>query len=180
MDKKWITKPLPPRDIGRGRSLNRRATRDIDKLVLQLVALNEADVAALPVSAELRQQIGVARGIRAHGGRRRQLRYISGMLRASDGELAAIRAFLAGDGQVAFDPDAELRHLQDLRTGLCDPERYEETLEQACTELPYLDRMEVKRLAQAVHDDGDDEKSYRELFRQLRMAVDEARAQEPG
>lgn len=173
-NKKWITKPLPPKDLGRGRTLERQAARDIDKLVLQLIELTRAEILALPVSDDLRRELCVARGLTSHSARRRQLRYVSGMLRDSELELEAIRRLMVDGVRVAFDPDAEIRRLEELRAGLCDPERYGDALEAACAEFPHLDRMKVKRLAQAVHDDSEDQKSYRELFRTLRRAADEA------
>ena len=172
--RRWITRPLPPPDEGRGRTLARQAARDIDKLVLEVIELTEAEIHTIPISDDLRREILTARGLTSHSARRRQLRHVSGMLRASEVELDSIRKFVIEGIRVAFDPDAELRHLEALRDGLCDEERYPETLEAACAEFPHLDRMKARRLAEAMHENSDDQKSYRELFRTLRQAADAA------
>ena len=155
----------------------RRAARELDKLVLQLIAMTEAEIRALPVSESLQRELNVARELRSHSARRRQLRYAAGMLRASPAEVAAIRGFFETGARVRPDPLADVRRLEAWRAALCTAERFEAALVEVEAEFPHIDRAAVARLARAVMDDPADDKAYRELFKRLRAAADEKEAE---
>lgn len=158
---------------GRNRSAQRRAARNIDKLVLQLVELREAEILDLPISASLQREINTAREIRSRAARRRQLRYVAGLLRSSEAELVAIQRFLDTGARLRIDPLADVRHLEQWRADLCDPERFSSAMECIRREFPHLERGAIERLARTVHEHGEQHKAYRELYKRLRIASEQ-------
>lgn len=73
----------------------KKAMLALQSLGERLVALPESRLKAVPLDDDLRDAIDMARGIRSHEGRRRQLQYVGRLMRSADA--AAIEAALAGD-----------------------------------------------------------------------------------
>ncbi len=61
----------------------------------RLVTLSETRLASLPLDESLRDAIVVARAVRSHEGRRRQMQFVGRLMRSADA--AAIEAALAGE-----------------------------------------------------------------------------------
>ena len=94
------------------RQAARRETKALGELAVRLVALVPSKRARLPLSDELRQEIERLGGLRADGGRRRQLKRVIGLLREADAE--AIEAAMVGR-----DPeDTRLHMIERWRTRL--------------------------------------------------------------
>ena len=75
-----------PDDEAPSRSARKRQTQDVTDLGWQLVGLPEADLAAMPLSEDVRDAVMTARRITAHGALARQRLYIGKLLRHEDVE----------------------------------------------------------------------------------------------
>ena len=75
-----------PEDETPSRSARKRQTQDVTDLGWQLVGLPEADLAAMPLSENVRDAVMTARRITAHGALARQRLYIGKLLRHEDVE----------------------------------------------------------------------------------------------
>ena len=87
----------------------------------RLVALPEARLKTVPLDEDLRDAINMARGIRSHEGRRRQLQYVGRLMRSADA--AAIEAALAGDDAAHARQVAAHHAAEQWRDGLIDDSR---------------------------------------------------------
>jgi len=125
----------------------------------------------LPLSDKLREEIVLARRITARGARKRQIKHLAGLLRRDEATTAAVRAALDTAGRTNRAERESFHHLEDLRDGLCDPDRFAETIRAAEEELPGLDRRVLTRLARKVHLNGD-KRASREIFRRLRTLTE--------
>jgi ribosome-associated protein len=68
----------------KSRSQMRREALELHKLGEQLVALSSEQLAQIPLEVELKEAVTAAQGFTKHGARRRQLRYIGGLIRQMD------------------------------------------------------------------------------------------------
>lgn len=161
-----------PQKEGRGRSEKRRAAASFDVLAMELTELPKHRCKGLPVTAKLKAALELTRSTVSKPARRRHLRHLSGLLRDSELEVAAIQAFLAGEAYVPVKGDEDYRDLAAMREALCDPATFAEALESACQSLPHIDAILVQRLATDWHSTQDD-KSYRALYKELNRALEE-------
>jgi ribosome-associated protein len=98
MNQRWYNDE-PPTE-GRGRSAKKRAAEAVEELAKRLVALPEASCRKLPLSADLRKELQVARDTEAMGARKRQVKHFAGEMRRREEEIEAIQTFLDGADQV--------------------------------------------------------------------------------
>jgi len=156
---------------GRGRSEKKRAAQLIAALAVQMIDSSEAVCKRLPVPEDVRDVLDLARRSTARGARKRELKHLAGLLRRDEETADAVRAAL-DDVDRSSRAERDLFHrLEELRDALCDPGRFDETLENAAAEVPGLDRPVMTRLARRVHKDGD-KRAFREIFRRLRVLVE--------
>ncbi len=163
---------------GRGRGVKKRAARAVEALAVRLVESSDALCKRLPLPDELREELILARRITAHGGRKRQIKHLAGLLRRDEATATAIQAALDAAGRSDRDEREHFHHLEELRDGLCDPDRFAETIQIAEEELPDLDSQELTRLARKVHLTGD-KRASREIFRRLRALSAEKVTSQP-
>ncbi len=152
---------------GPSRSAKKRAAQEVEHLAHELTELAEAEWRKLPASAELREEMRLARETRGHGSRKRQLKHLAGVLRRNEGEAAALRAFLDGVHGEQLAEKKTFHVLEQLRDRLCDAERFEEALRELSVTCPGVDAAEISRLARAAQTGGD-RRAFREIFRRLR------------
>lgn len=163
-------------DRGRGRSENRREARGYDAFALKLAALPVDRAKRLPVSDELRASLKNAQDTRSKSARRRHLRHLSGMLRSRPEEAEAIEAFLDGRAFTAISGNEDVRHLEEFREELANPDLFSVALDRAAESLPHLDILLIRELCSTLHDLDDalrrEHKAFRQLYRELRRASD--------
>lgn len=167
-----LTEDEEPVKEGRGRSEKRRAAKSFDALAMELVALPKHRCKGLPVTAALKAALEVTRSTASKPAKRRYLRHLSGLLRESEIEVAAIHAFLAGESYVPVKGDEDYRDLAALREALCEAESYAAAFDEVCATLKYVDVLLVERLAKECQSDRND-KSYRALYKELNRALEE-------
>ena len=111
-------------DFDEGRPSKTRRKKEMHALQAlgeRLVALPEARLKTVPLDEDLRNAIDMARGIRSHEGRRRQLQYVGRLMRSADA--AAIEASLAGDDAAHARQVAAHHAAEQWRDGLIDGSR---------------------------------------------------------
>jgi len=155
--------------IGPSRSAQKRAARDVEDLAQQLVALPEAELKRLPASEEIAEELRNARRTGGRSAHRRQIKYLAGLLRRQEEEVARIRAFLAGVDEQSLEEKREFHGLEKLRERLCSADTFAEALTEVKKTCPSLDPERLTRLARAVQTGGD-RRAFREIFRLLRQA----------
>jgi len=156
---------------GRGRSARKRAAQAVEALAVRLVSSSGALCDRLPMPDELRQELVLARRITSHGARKRQIKHLAGLLRRDEATATAVQAALDTAGRSSRAERESFHHIEELRDGLCDPDRFAETIEIVADELPGLDRQVLTRLAQRVHTTGE-KRASREIFRHLRTLTE--------
>lgn len=151
------------------RSSKKRAAKAVEELAATLLNLAEADYRRLPIKGDISRELTLARAIKAHGARKRQLKHLAGLLRENDDEREQAETFIADLERGQQHNTAAFHHLEELRDGLCDPGRTSETLAEIETTLTDIDTGKIRRLAESVQNSAD-KRAFREIFRMLRDA----------
>jgi ribosome-associated protein len=151
------------------KSQRKRDVTALQKLGVQLVELNAAQLAAFELPERLAEAVAEAQRIRNFEGRRRQMQYIGKLMR--DIEPAPIQARLDLLRGVAHESTAR-QHLVERWRGrlLAEPD----ALTLFAAEFPGADLQHLRSLIASVKRDqanGRPPKNYRELFRAVRAIV---------
>lgn len=151
------------------RSARKRAAQATEDLARSILDLSAAALKDLPLGREVRSEIDLARRVRSHGARKRQIKHLASLLRSHDEERHLLQQAFEQETAVRRRGVCDFHRLEVLRENICDPATCEAALDDAATELPGLDRSEAARLAAAWREQGD-KAAYRALFRCLRDA----------
>jgi len=152
---------------GPSKSQVKRELLALQELGARLLALPPGVLARVPLGDEVRAAIEEARRIKAHGARRRQVRYIGKLLR--DEDAGAIERAVAGANGEAEAQKRRLRVLEDWRERLLregDP-----ALSRLIEEYPRADRQHLRLLVRTAlreEEQGKPPAAARKLFRYLR------------
>jgi len=155
---------------GPSKSQRKRDSAALQDLGAELVNMPKSKLASLPLDEDLREAIALAQGIKAHGGRKRQILYIGKLLRGIDA--TPIKEAIAKLDQTDAASVAHLHRLERWRERLLNEGN--EALTQLLSEFPAADSQRLRQLirnAQQEHATGKPPKSSRELFRYLRELV---------
>lgn len=155
------------------RSAKKREAKGVEALAMRLVELAEAEVKKLSVSAEVSDELKLARSAQGFGARKRQAKHLAGVLRKREDEVEAIRAHLDRLDQVQQGEIKDFHHLEQLRDRLCEKAAFDKALAQIRSEFPIIDAAALSRLAGSVHEHGD-KRAFREIFKRLRQAFESA------
>lgn len=153
------------------RSARKRDAKEVEHLVQALVALPEAEFARLPASEPILAELARARATRGHGSRKRQLKFVAGMLRRDPEDSEQLRAFVAGEHQQQRDDNRRTHQLEQLRERLCDPDTRQAALVEVGELFANVDMIKLKQLLHNYRG-IDDKKNYRQIFRCLRSGSD--------
>lgn len=152
------------------RSQQRREALDVLALGERLAVLSDAQLAHLPIPDDVLPHVRDARGITAHGARKRQLAFLAKQLRREDDEvLDAIRDALDETGEAARLEAAALHRTEAWRERLLD--EGDEALSELLEAHPHADRQRLRQLVRNTLDErrrGKPPHAFRELFRELR------------
>ena len=155
---------------GPSRSAKKRAAKGVEELAWQLLELSTSQLEKLPVPQEIRSELIKARQIKAHGARKRQAKFLAGLLRREDEVLEAARAYVDDLNQVHLQDQQVFHELESLRDRLCDAAQFPGALQEAIEMIPALDSALISKLASQFHAGGD-KRPYREIFKRLREAI---------
>ena len=82
-----MNKPTTENDgLEISKSQRKREAHELLELAKKLISMPESRLNSLPLDSDLREEVGFARSIRAHGARKRQLMTVGKMLRKRDNE----------------------------------------------------------------------------------------------
>jgi ribosome-associated protein len=157
-------------DSGPSRSQLRREALDVLKLAGSLADLSDAQLAALPISDDLRAEVRRTRAVKQQIARKRQTQFLAKqMRRLDDDELAAIRAALEHDKGNARRDTAALHRIEQWRDRLIA--QGDDALNELLAEFPLADRQRLRQLARHARVEREQNKplhAFRDLFRELR------------
>jgi len=159
----------PPPDERPSKSQRKRDAHALQTLGAQLITLRDDVLVRLPIGEELIEAVRMAREIRSHEGRRRQVQLIGKLMRDADGD--AIRAAMSDEGR-DHRADVAVQHAAERwRERILADDR---VLANWFAEFP--DTREtveplVPRARAEMAGDGPG-RAYRELFRKLRVALE--------
>jgi ribosome-associated protein len=163
-------------ELGPSRSQRRRDALDVLALASRLVEQNEADLARLPLSDELRVLIRESQRITQQIARKRQLAFLAKNLRREDAELLeTLRHALEHDKADARRETAALHRVEAWRERLI--EEGDAALAELITTHMTADRQHLRQLARNAKDERLHNKplhAYRELFRELRELLEDS------
>lgn len=155
-------------DDGKSKSQIKRESQALKRMGEELVEMNPAEVAGLPLPEDLRAAIDAARHIKHHSARRRQLQYIGKLMRGIDTEplrIALETKALAQRQQAAHFHQIEAWRDRLIETG-------DEALAGFLDEHPDADRSRLRQLLRNAQQERTRQppgnKAARALFRYLR------------
>lgn len=162
------------KDEGRGRSAQKRAAKEIEKLAVKLVELPEQELEKLPVGNQLSEAIELARSTKGHSSRKRQVKHLAATLRKRESERQTIIEFMdhqatIGQREIFFN-----QQIEQMRDRLCDPSTGPMALKDILVQFPDLDEKKLAKLAQSAQE-YKDKKAFRDIFRLLKKAANKNR-----
>jgi ribosome-associated protein len=167
---------LDPDDYwaGPSRSQLRREALAVFELAEKLVEQNDAELARLPLSDELRALVRESQRITQQIARKRQTQYLAKILRREDdASLEAIRDALEHAKADSRRDTAALHRIEAWRERLVS--EGDTALTELLTAHPSADRQHLRQLARNAKDERLHNKpmhAYRELFRVLREMIE--------
>ena len=163
----------PPAADEPSRSELRRAALAVFELAERLVALSESELAAVPMSDELRALVTTSKRVTQHIARKRQLQYLAKHLRRRADELPPIEAVLAHGRDQGRREAARQHRLEHWRDRLIA--EGDDALSAYIALHPAADRQQLRQLVRRAQDEARLHKApaaARELFRLLRAQVE--------
>jgi len=151
------------------KSQRKREVAALQSLGARLVALDAAQLARVPLPESLREAVAAAQRIRAHGARRRQLQYVSRLMRQVEpGPIECALDDLCGGSRAAV---ARMHGCERWRQRLLDDDG---ALTELLREHPTADAQALRALirgARRERDGAQPPKHTRALYRWLRDAL---------
>lgn len=155
---------------GPSRSERRRDALDVLRMAGQLAQMSDAQLAAVPLAADVHREVIAARGTDQHIARKRQVQFLAKCLRREDdATLEEIRIVLEQDRLLGRRENAQLQRVERWRERLLD--EGDAALTQFITEHPQADRQQLRQLVRQARQEAAHDKpprATRELFRSLR------------
>ncbi|MFO7766598.1 MAG: ribosome biogenesis factor YjgA [Pelovirga sp.] len=149
------------------RTRKKQQAQEIIQLAAQLCDLSDSRFERIELSAQMLAEARLVRQTGGRGSRKRQLKYLAGLLREDNDAVDSLKAQLAGMDQVDRSDKKQFHTLEKMRDRLCDARHFDQACSELQEQLPQLDINTIRRLAQSVHDHGD-RRAYREIFKRLR------------
>lgn len=161
--------PGPEERVSKSR--RKRDSRDLQALAAELTGLPREQLESLPLPEQLLEAIAAARTISRHGARKRQIKYIGGVLRALDVE--PIRAALEEIHGHSARSAAQHQRIERWRDRLLA--QGNEALTALLNERPAVDRQRIRQLIRTAQREaavGKPPQAARRLFRALRELLE--------
>lgn len=152
----------------KSRTQKKNEDRDLQKLGERLVTLSREQLEGMDMPDELLEAVMLARGIKSHGARRRQLQYIGKLMRNIDSESIrnTVDNIRLGDAHKAWAFKKIERWRDELKKG------NDLIIEEILGTCPAGERQRLAQLARNAHKEyeaGKGVKASRVLFRYLRQ-----------
>ena len=156
--------------LGESRSQNRREALEVLALGEKLVELTAAQLARLPIPAELLEHIEYSKRITSHGARKRQLAFLAKqMRREDDATLDAIRDAMEANSETSKRAVALMHRIERWRERLLA--EGDAALAELLDEYPDADRQALRTLvrnALAEKARNKPPRAFREIYQALR------------
>jgi len=155
------------------KSQRKREAHELLDLAKQMTSMSEAMLNSLPLDEELRDAIGFARSIKAHGAKKRQLMTVGKMLRQRDNQ-ALLDAVHQSD-QKARQANARFHHIESWRDRLCGGS--DQDLSELLAQVPSANAQTLRQLIRNARKEaelGKPPASARKLFKLLREMDEES------
>lgn len=177
-------------DIPLSRSEQKRRIKQLEKLVDEMARLPAPLIASLPCDEEICDLLRQAFSLKG-GARKRQVKYITKLLKNDPENIDSLYAFMAQKQGTAVQDKREFHEIEYIRDSLLNEaleqhrramENHEEleenwpslVVQEVCSRFPRVDRMLLTRLAWLFARTRN-RKHSREVFRILRAAREEER-----
>jgi len=160
----------PESDDLPSKSQRKRDMTALQDIGAELVELGDSQLAAVDLPENLRAAVEEARGMRAHGARRRQLQYIGKLMREVDP--APIREKLDGFRSTSAADTARLHRIERWRERLLDEP---EALAEFIAAHPATDSQQLRTLLRNTAEErarGKPPKHFRALFQMIKSVVE--------
>ncbi|MDX9722242.1 MAG: ribosome biogenesis factor YjgA [Myxococcota bacterium] len=151
---------------GRGRTAQRRRALDIAETAKRLAELRPVEIAALPLSPALREEVLLAHETQGNTSKRRQIKYLAGLLREDDDAVELANAFLDGQLKQRNKSARAFQELERWRERLLAETGAALALEELKSQRPELDFEELQRHVKRYRELGD-KAAYRAIFKLL-------------
>jgi len=151
------------------RSQLRRDALAVFKLAETLVALTDSELARMPLSEELREEVIRTRRITQQIARKRQTQFLAKQLRRNEEEIEPVRRALVHNRAEQRRETAQLHRLEMWRERLID--EGDSALSELIGQFPFVDRHHLRQLARQAREDRMHNKpptAARALFQELR------------
>lgn len=148
----------------------KKAVHELQALGEELVGLNDDQLAQVEIPEFLRDAVVAARGITAHGARKRQFQYIGKLMRKVDAE--PIRAKLDLWNAQSRVPALAHKRAEEWRNRLLDEDG---ALSDLLREYPRADTVHLQKLMDATareRDTGHPPRAFRQLYQALHALVE--------
>jgi len=154
----------------KSKSQIKREMKELQQLGEKLLTLSPEQLNDIDIPDELREEILLARRVKSHGARRRQLQYIGALMRRVDPE--PIYQFFKNKSMDRQRDALANRQVEIWRDGLI--EGSEAVLESVLERFPDADIQHLRQLIRNSKKTGHEKKSSRALFRYLKKLMDSA------
>ncbi|MBN2645839.1 MAG: DUF615 domain-containing protein [Desulfuromonadaceae bacterium] len=161
------------------KSQRKRDAQAVEELVRQLLEMADSQLELLTLDSEISASLLQARSIRTHSARKRQLKFLAGLLRREPEQLEQVQTFLNGESALQLDEARRFHQLEKLRDRLCAADQRPEALAELRQNFPAVDFRSLEALLRAYRG-VEDKKNYRQIFRWLRQALVEEPSDSPS
>lgn len=165
-DRKGLDKANEDIPNSPSRAAKKRSMDELLKLVLFLMEISQGDFDALELPDELAGPLLGARKVKAHGARRRQVRYVIQIL--ASGDVEAVKEKISGMKELRDKRAGNFHLIEALRDRVL--EGGDEVVQEIVERFPDVDRQQLRNLQRAAlkqNVPGTNVKTSRAMFRFL-------------
>lgn len=150
-------------DYGPSKSELKREAQATLALTKRLCDLSDNQLEKLGLDEDVRQGIALARSIKAHGGKQRQLKLVAKMLREID--RTELEKHIQHIDQTHQDNVAEFHHLEKLRDSLIAGDK--SALTELINQHPEVNNQQLRQLVRAAQKESEPNKKHRRALFQF-------------
>lgn len=155
------------KDPNKSKTKKKQEAKIVEKLARELVDLSPPLLCDLPCEGQILTEIKTTQDIKKFGARRRQLKYLSKLLRGT--EIGHILDFMEKVKKSDLKKNKIFHRLEQFRDRILHEDEEEQALDEAKNEFPDLNREMLHNLAQKYRLTRN-QRFSREIFRQLKIA----------
>jgi len=150
------------------RAAKKRSMDELLKLVMYLIELSQGDFEALGLPEEFKDHLNEARKVKAHGARRRQIRYVVQKLASND--IETIKSKIAGMKEQRDKQIKNFHIIESLRDRVLAGG--DDIIQEVMERFPGADRQQLRNLQRAAQKEkvpGTNIKTTKAMFRYLQQ-----------